>query len=80
MSIILDDAVAAVVLGVSRQKVRFLAREGIIPHFRLGRELRFERSVLLDWARQESLRSVRQSSGEHAHKRAEDEPGAEVSR
>ena len=38
-------------LGVTKQRVYDLAREGIIPHVRLGRSIRFAQEDLEDFVR-----------------------------
>ena len=44
-----DDVAAR--LGVTKQRVYDLAREGIIPHVRLGRSIRFAQEDIEDFVR-----------------------------
>jgi excisionase family DNA binding protein len=46
---ILDVEGAADVLGVSKTTIYKLARDGILPATRVGREWRFSRTNLVDW-------------------------------
>lgn len=44
--------------GLSAKYIQQLCREGKIPHIRMGREYRFQRSDVTDW-----LRSITQGGG-----------------
>ncbi len=46
---LLDAAEVAELLGVPETWVRAQAREGRMPHLRLGRYVRFDRAALLAW-------------------------------
>lgn len=59
MTLFLTDGEAAVKLGISRQLIRRLAREGRIPHFKLGRQIRFDADLLDKWVQEQSLASLR---------------------
>jgi len=47
---ILNTQQAAQLLGVHAETVRRLARQGILPSFKLGSDWRFNRDALLNWA------------------------------
>ncbi len=47
---VLDVKGAAELLKCSRETVYRMARDGSIPFFRVGRNLRFRRRALLEWA------------------------------
>jgi nitrogen PTS system EIIA component len=42
---------AAKLLQVSEKTLSAQARAGAVPHFRIGKQYRFNRQELLDWAR-----------------------------
>lgn len=46
---LLDAGEVAELLGVSKRWVRDHTREGLIPHVRLGRFVRYDRGDLLAW-------------------------------
>lgn len=46
----------AELLGLTRQRVYTLARQGVLPHVRLGRTVRSRRSSLLRWIEREEVR------------------------
>ncbi len=39
----------AEILKVNKDRVYSLARQGVIPHVRIGRQVRFSESALHDW-------------------------------
>lgn len=41
---------AAAFLGIGQRTVYAMAKAGEIPHFRLGKSLRFSRTALQEWA------------------------------
>jgi len=45
-----EDA-ARYIGGISRDNLYRLARRGVVPHFRVGRRIFFNRAVLDDWIR-----------------------------
>lgn len=54
---------AATLLGIHDQTVRKLARKGGIPGFKVGRDWRFRREALINWAdQQQSSQEPRQAS------------------
>jgi excisionase family DNA binding protein len=48
----------ASLLQVSHATVCKLARQGVLPAFRVGTEWRFERQLLEDWVRRQSARVI----------------------
>lgn len=60
----LDEDKVAAVLGISRDQVCRLAREGKIPHVKLGRALRFAPVVLQRWIEDESAKSIEGSEAD----------------
>jgi excisionase family DNA binding protein len=46
---LLDDAAAAELLNVPKSWVGEAARQGRLPHIKLGRYRRFDRGELLEW-------------------------------
>lgn len=69
----LDVMQAAEILGVSREWVYKLAGRGELPHYRLGRSIRFRRSELeafLEAARRGGHRTARDVLAERAEAEA----------
>jgi excisionase family DNA binding protein len=60
----LNETQAANLLGISRDHVRRLANKGMLPHLRIGRQLRFEPDLLRNWAREKSLESIDEREGD----------------
>ena len=46
---LLDAEEVAKILKVNKDRVYSLARQGVIPHVRIGRQLRFSSRALDDW-------------------------------
>jgi excisionase family DNA binding protein len=46
---LIDAAEVATALGLSKWRVYELAREGVIPHVRIGRSMRFDEAKVREW-------------------------------
>jgi len=55
---ILNTAEGALLLRMSKAKLRELANEGQVPAFRVGTRLRYRRSDLLEWVETQALANV----------------------
>ncbi len=51
----LDTVAVAKMLGCSEATVRRMIKEGLLPHYRIGRQIRFNREVLEEYARKSSV-------------------------
>jgi len=50
---LMDVMETARYLNIGRSKVYEMAKEGMLPHLRVGASLRFDRDALDEWIRQE---------------------------
>jgi excisionase family DNA binding protein len=54
----LSPAEVAALMGVSAQQIYKLAAHGVLPHFRVSGELRFDPELIGEWRRRNSLDST----------------------
>ncbi len=52
---LMDVMETARYLNIGRSKLYEMAKEGMLPHLRVGASLRFDRDALDEWIRQEML-------------------------
>lgn len=67
MTDVLDINEACAYLKLARSTIYRLSREGVIPHTRIGRSLRFKKEVLDDWLRKGSEARVIDLSKKHSN-------------
>jgi excisionase family DNA binding protein len=54
---LLDADEAATLLGITRRQIYAMARDGSIPHLRIGRYLKFRRAALELWVGEQEIGS-----------------------
>ena len=65
MTDVLNIDEACEYLKLARSTIYRLSREGVIPHTRIGRSLRFKKEVLDDWMRKGSEVRVVEPTKKH---------------